>query len=232
MRRIASLAVVAVLSFLAALLSVVAPPSASAGAVIVGQVVQYGGNPVPGTTVRLHADDGGAPGAVVDTVTADANGEFALSPTIDADYWVEVVRNNRVQGGYVSDEATGPSYVQFDVQYATPVSPGARLGRVLVAHSFISGVVVNAANGNRVRGIIVSARDVVDRTDVIGSDSTNRNGFFRIPVFGEELALRVLGRARGFENGWVGYRRLVYPTWGEAASAGTGPIGRIRIDRR
>jgi|GEM_PF-6157614 len=232
MRRIASLSVVVVLAVAAALLSVVAPPHAGAGVTIVGQVVQYGGNPVPGTTVQLHADDGGAPGAVVDTATTDANGEFALTPSTDADHWVEVVRNNRVQGGYVSDGGAGPSYVQFDIEHATPIAPGTRLGRVLVAHSFISGVVVNAANGNRLRRIALSARDVTARTVEIGSDVTNRTGYFRMSVFGEEFDLRVFGRARGFENGWVACDRGVVPTWGAACSVGTGFIGKIRLDRR
>lgn len=230
MRRVVSLFVLAVL---AALFNVVAPPSATAAAPIVGQVVQYGGTPIPGTTVNLHVDDAGEPRAevAVSDVT-DSNGEFSLTPPApDEVYWVEVVRNSRVQGGYVRDRDTGPSYVEFDVANAAPVPPGTRLGRVLVAHSYISGVVVNAANGARLRGIDVSARDVVDRTDVIGSDRTNRDGYFRIPAYGEEFALRVFGDARGFENGWVACDKGVLPTWGEACSVGTGRIGRIRLDR-
>lgn len=230
MRRIVSLFVIAVL---AALFNVVAPPSATAAAPIVGQVVQYGGTPVPGTTVNLHVDDAGVPRAeVAVSGVTDSNGEFSLTPPApDEDYWVEVVRNNRVQGGYVKDQETGPSYVQFDIAYAAPVPPGTRLGRVLVAHSFISGVVVNAANGARLRGIEVSAREVGTRTVVVDSDRTNRNGFFRMEVFGEEFDLRVFGRARGFENGWVACDRGVVPTWGEACSAGTGRIGKVRLDR-
>lgn len=229
MRRIVSVFVLAVV---AALCAVVAPPQAHAGAVIIGKVVIQGGDPVPGTTVRLHADDSGAPGAVVDTTTTDSSGTFTLSPTLDAPHWVEVVRNGRVQGGYVSDEPTGPSWVQFDVAYATPVAPGTDLGRVMSVLPFISGVVVNAANGNRLRGIKVSTRDVNALGVVLNADTTDVNGFFRIPVWGEEFGLRVNGGSRGFENGWVGCARGVVPTWGQACSHGVGRIGNIRLDRR
>ncbi|RHW25465.1 hypothetical protein D0Z08_19785 [Nocardioides immobilis] len=228
MRRVVSLFVLAVL---AALFNVVAPPSATAGAVITGQVVQYGGDPVPGTTVRLYQDAGGAPGALVDTVTTDATGNFTLSPSLDIPHWVEVVRNSRIQGGYVKDHTTGPSYVVFDISQADPVEPGTSLGRVLAAPSFISGVVVNAATGNRLRGIAVSVREIDALGVSVGNDTTDANGFFRIPVFGEEFGVKVKGGARGFENGWVGCARDVVPTWGAACSHAPGRIGRIQLDR-
>lgn len=229
MRRIVSVLVLAVV---AALLHAVVPPQATAGAVISGQIVQYGGALVPGTTVRLHADDGGAPGAIVDTEVTDAEGRFTLSPTLDTDHWVEVVRNNKVQGGFVSDSESGPSYVQFDATYATPITPGTALGRVLDAPSFISGVVVNAANGNRLRGISVSTRDVTALGVVLHSDATDLNGFFRIPIWGEDFGLRVNGTARGFENGWRACNATVVPTWGAACQSPIGRIGRVKLDRR
>lgn len=222
---------VVVLAALAAVLQAMAPSPATAGTVITGKVVQYGGDPVPGTTVLLHEDDGGAPGAVIDTVTTDATGSFVLSPTDDADHWVEVVRNSRVQGGYVSDEATGPSYVQYDVADATPISSGTDLGRVLSAPSFISGVVVNAANGNRLRGINVSTRDVLALGTVLHADTTDTNGFFRIPIWGEDFGLRVNGDARGFERGWRACNATVVPTWGAACQSPIGRIGRVKLDR-
>jgi hypothetical protein len=228
MRRMLSLLVLAVV---AALFSVVAPPPATAGAVITGTVIQYGGAPVPGTTVRLHADEAGAPGAVIDTTTTNADGEFVLSPTIDADHWVEVVRNSMVQGGYVSDAPTGPSWVQEDPANATPVTPGTALGRVLALPSFISGVVVNAANGNRLRGIAVNIREVTHLSAIVGSDTTDTNGFFRIPIFGEDFALRLNGSARGFETGWRACDGTVVPSWGAACQSPIGRIGRVKLDR-
>jgi hypothetical protein len=231
MRR--SIAVL-VLAVVAALFQAAAPPQASAGAAaaIVGRVVQYGGDPMPRTTVRLYEDDGGAPGALVDTVSTDSDGNFTLSPTVDAEHWVEVVRNNRVQGGFVRDRTTGPSYVQFDVAYATSVPPGTNLGRVLAAPSFISGRVVNAANGNRLRGITVSTRDVLALATVLDSDVTDATGFFRIPIFGEDFGLRVNGRTRGFENGWRACNGTVVRTWGAACQSPIGRIGKVRLDRR
>ncbi len=229
MRRIVSVLVLAVV---AAVLQVAVSPPATALAAIVGQIVQYGGSPVPGTTVRLHQDDGGAPGALVDTTTADSNGQFSLTPAIDGPHWVEVVRNRRVQGGFVSDSASGPSWVQFDAAHATPVDPGTRLGRVLGAPSFISGKVVDAASGNRLQGTNVSTRDVVALGTVLHADATDANGFFRIPIWGEDFGLRVNGRTRGYENGWRACDGSVVPTWGAACASPVGPIGKVRLDRR
>ena len=229
MRRIVSVIVLAVA---AALFHAVAPPPATAGAVITGQLIDFTtDDPVPGTTVRLHVNDGGTPGAVVDTETTNATGHFTLSPTTDGDYWVEVVRNARVQGGYVSDSPTGPSFVQYEFfDHATLIASGTNLGRVLDAPSFVSGVVVNAATGNRLSGIAVSIREPDALGTPVGSDTTDSNGFFRFAVFGEEWGMRVIGGPRGFENGWVGCGRGVVPTFGEACTHGPGRIGRIRLD--
>ena len=230
MRRIVPVFVLAVV---AALFQVAQAPQASAGAVITGRLIDYTtDDPVPGTTVRLHENSGGTPGAVIDTVTTDATGDFSLSPTSAGDYWVEVVRNARVQGGYVSDSTTGPSFVQYEFfADATLIPSGTNLGRTLDAPSFVSGIVVNAATGARLRGIQVSIREPDALGTSVGDDTTDTNGFFRIPVFGEEWGMRVFGRSRGFENGWVGCARGVVPTWGEACAHGPGRIGRIRLDR-
>ncbi len=135
------------------------------------------------------------------------------------------------EGGYVKDYETGPSYVAFDIGEADPVMPGTSLGRVLAAPSFIGGVVVNAATGSRLNGIAVSVREIDALGVSVGNDTTDANGVFRIPIFGEEFGLKVKGGARGFENGWLGCARDVVPTWGAACSTGTGRIGRIRLDR-
>ena len=86
MRRIVSVFVLAVV---AALFAVVVPPQAHAAAVITGQLIDYTtDDPVPSTTVRLHVDDGGTPGVVVDTETTDATGHFTLSPTTGPERFV------------------------------------------------------------------------------------------------------------------------------------------------
>lgn len=220
---------------LVALSPAVLPSTAGAGLAldpVVGQLVDSTtGAPAVGTTLRLHADDGGTPGAVVVTDVTDANGEFSLAPTGPGDYWVEVVRNSRIQGGYVSDRASGPSWVEFDPAYATPVTPGRRLGRVMALPSFISGVVVNAANGNRLGGITVNTREVTSLSTVVGSDTTDSNGFFRIPIAGEDFGLRVNGVSRGFEAGWRACDATVVRTWGAACGSPIGRIGKVFLDR-
>lgn len=231
MRRIVPVLVLAVVG---ALFHLASPPTAVAAAPIVGQLLDGSTSdhdPVADTTIRLHADDGGAPGAVVATTRTGATGNFSLTPPVaGADYWVEVLRNARVRGGYVRDEASGPSSVQDDVAFATPVRPGTRLGRVWAWPSFVSGVVVSSVNGERLRGINVSTRAIDALGTVLHSDVTDANGFFRIPVFIDEFGLRVEGGSRGFENGWTGCRRVVVRTWGQACSFGAGRVGKIRLD--
>jgi hypothetical protein len=199
--------------------------------VITGQVV-VAGDPVPGTTVRLYQDELGGPGALVDTAVTDATGHFTLSPSVDSPHWIEVVRNNRIQGGYVKDQPTGPSSIEFDIEFADPVMPGTDVGRARGLLPFISGVVVNADNGNRLQGIRVSTRAVDELGVVLHADTTDANGFFKIPVFRDEHGLRVNGGSRGFENGWVGCGLGVVPTWGAACTVGPGRVGQIRLDRR
>jgi hypothetical protein len=199
---------------------------------IVGQLVDATtDDPVANTTIELH--QGAATGAVVDTATTDGTGHFTVTPGVtDAPYWVEVVRNARVQGGFVRDdpEPTADSWVEFDASGATPVAPGTDLGRVLDDPSFISGKVVNAANGAELRGIIVSTREVGALATVVGSDTTDTNGFFRIPIFGEDFGLRLNGHARGFETGWRGCAGGVVPTWGAACQSPIGRISKTRLD--
>lgn len=97
--------------------------------------------------------------------------------------------------------------------------------------SVVAGTVVNAATGNELRGIVVTVRDVGARGTVIGRDTTDANGHFRITVDVEELAVRVNGQARGFETGWVTCSpHRVVPTWGQACSQGATQLGRIRLD--
>lgn len=221
-----------VLAVVAALSPLAAPPQAHAATAIVGQLVDYTtGSPVAGSTLRLHADDAGAPGAVVASGVTESDGEFSITPpAADATYWVEVVRDAKVQQGYVEDHPSGPSWVQFDAEYAAPVAPGTALGRVFAVPSFISGIVVNAASGARLRGIAVNVREVTRLSTVVGSDTTDSNGFFRIPIWGEDFALRVNGSARGFETGWRACNGTVVGTWGAACQSPIGRIGRVKLD--
>lgn len=231
MRRTASAIVLAAVAALAPVASAGSADAVLVDPDIVGRLVDVTtDDPVANTTVKLH--QGNVAGAVVDTATTAADGQFSLTPgPSDADYWVEVVRSSRVQGGFVSDSDEGPSYVQFDSSFATPLIPGTDLGDVLDAPSFISGFVVNAANGNRLRGIAVSTREVGALGTVVGSDTTNSDGFFRIPIFGEDFGLRVNGHARGFETGWRGCAGGVVQTWGAACQSPLGRIGKVRLER-
>ena len=234
MRRTAS---AIALSAVAALVPVLTVQAAPARAVLTnpdikGQLIDATtDDPVGSTTVKLH--QGAATGTVVDTASTDSTGHFALTPPVaDAPYWVEVVRNARVQGGFVRDDADPAvdSWVEFDASGATSVAQGTDLGRVLDDPSFISGKVVNAANGNELRGIIVSTREVGALGTVVGSDTTDSNGFFRIPIFGEDFGLRLNGHARGFETGWRGCAGGVVPTWGAACQSPIGRISKTRLD--
>ena len=230
MRRFVSVFVIALA---AALSHVAAPPQAHAAAAIVGQLLDYTkGTPVVGSTLQLHSNEVGAPGAVVASAVTDANGQFSITPpAADATYWVEVVRDAKVQQGWVEDQADGPSWVQFNAAAATPVAPGTALGRVFAAPSYISGVAVNAANGNRLRGIDINIREATKLAVIVGSDTTDINGFFRIPIWGEDFGLRANGAARGFETGWRACNGTVVGTWGAACQSPIGRIGKVKLDR-
>ncbi|KAA1415345.1 hypothetical protein F0U44_21930 [Nocardioides humilatus] len=107
----------------------------------------------------------------------------------------------------------------------------AAVSRTAGTPTFVSGTVVNAATGNELRGIVVTVRDVDARGTVIGRDTTDINGHFRIPVDVEELAVRVNGEARGYETGWVTCSpHRVVPTWGQACSQGATRLGRVKLD--
>jgi len=234
MRRIVSLLV---LAGLAAVLHLVVPAPATAARLtapdpIVGQLVDSSTDfGVGDVHLQLRSDDGGVPGAVVASDFSEANGEFSLAPpSADVSYWVEVVRDRRVQGGYVSDQPDGPSWVQTDVTYAAPVAPGTHLGRVLDNPSFISGIVVNAANGNRVGGIVVSVREATSLSTSVGHDTTDSAGFFRIPIFGEDYGLWFNGTARDYERGWLSCAKTVVRPWGAACGSPLGRVGKVKID--
>lgn len=232
MRRTISGIALAAVAALLPVSAAVGPADALTNPDIKGQLVDATtGTAVANTVVKLHQ---GAPtGTVVDTASTDSAGHFAVTPGVaDAPYWVEVVRNAKVQGGFVRDEADPgvDSWVEFDASGGTSVAPSTDLGRVLDDPSFISGKAVNAANGAELRGIIVTTREVGALATVVGTDTTDANGFFRIPIFGEDFGLRLNGHARGFETGWRGCAGGVTATWGAACQSPIGKIGKVRMD--
>lgn len=231
MRRVLALVLPAALLVVPAFV----PPAAEAAAPITGRVFEHRTNSVvPNAIVQLREVNGDdTVGSVVATTTTSSTGDFSLVPPepADADYWVEVLTNNRIQRGLVDDNASGASWLQANAEYADQIAPGTNVGRVNALSSYLRGKVVNAANGNPLRGVTVTVRDVVRRRVIIGSAVTNRDGFYRIRGLEvEELAVRVNGSARGFETGWVGWHLNVYPTWGQAASVGTGPLGKVKLN--
>lgn len=232
MRRVLALVLPAALLSL----GLVAAPSAEAAAPITGRVFEHRtDSAVPNATVQLReVDAGDTVGAVVATTTTSSTGAFSLTPPAPADahYWVEVLANSRIQQGYVDDRAAGPSWLEWEAESADQITPGTDVGRVNAVSSYIKGKVVNAANGNPLRGISVSLRDAVDRSTVVGSAVTNSDGFYRIGgLEGEDFGLRINGTERGFERGWVACNLTVVSTWGAACAVGPGPLGKVKLDR-
>lgn len=232
MRR--SLAALLVLVVASALLAVAGSPSQSLIPPLTGRIFDYRTNaPVAGVQVQMVAHEAGAPGPVVGTGETDGEGRFSIAPTSDpgGDVWVRVVGDSRVQGGWVGG-TDSPKWVQWDIAFADRYSPSDALGRINALPSYVRGTVVNAATGNPVRNLRVSLRDAVDRTDIIGSDYTDRFGRFRIGgIEGEDFGLRFAGHDRGFETGWLACNGTVVRTWGDACGVGPGGVGRVRIDR-
>lgn len=212
----------------------ISPAPAHAAAPITGTLYDYVSRlPAPGTTVQLRAlDDLGAPAAVVATGDTDATGAFSVAPPDPADdeYYVEVVGDARIQGGWV--DGRSPNYVQWAIEEAATHAPGSTLGRVWGLPSFVRGKLVNAANGNPVRNVTVDLHIANKFGDVAATDVTDLEGRFRLgPIVGEDFGLKVLGEPRGFETGWRACDGTVVRTWGAACASPIGQIGRVRVDR-
>jgi hypothetical protein len=47
----------------------------------------------------------------------------------------------------------------------------------------------------------------------------------------DEYAVKFNGARLGYETGFLGCGRGVVPTWGEACSFGTGPVGKARLEK-
>jgi 5-hydroxyisourate hydrolase-like protein (transthyretin family) len=223
------------LSVLAALAcaatTVLLVPSAHAAPLPVsGRLVDaYTGDPVAGAAVRLRRATGGVPGRPVDYAQTNARGRFVLTPDAPGQPFYVQVRAGRYQGGYVG----GGSTVYVQPNPGATHAPGTAIGRIRALPAFVRGRVVDAASGAPVRGALVSARDVLDRWVIFHTVRTDARGRFHLTrIAEEEIALRVQGRRVGYENGFRGCGGGVVPTWGEACSASTGALGRVRLDRR
>ena len=186
--------------------------------------------PVAGTTVRLRRVVAGAPGAIVDTAVTASNGRFSLDPLADpavTRYFVQVVAG-RYQGGYVG---TAPVGVKPTASEAVTWAPGAALGDVLTIAAFARGQVVNSRTLRLLRGVVVTARDILDQSIILSRDTTDANGRFELTGLRvEEIGLRFNGAPVGYETGYAGCSRQVVPTFGEACTFGTGRLGRFFLD--
>jgi hypothetical protein len=214
-------------------------PTANAASPVTGRLVDstVASNPgVPNMTVRLRKVTEDGPGNVVDSAVTASDGSFSLDAgsAPDDEYYVQVVAGT-FQGGWVGGEgASGPDWVQPSPGAAVTYAPGTAIGRIMALPAFVRGKVVNASSGNPVRGITVRMTEGNDLSTVHGSDVTNSNGVFRIGgLSGEDnFGLHVDGSAKDFETGWYNdFTHEVVGTWGAAAAAPLGKIGRVKLDK-
>jgi hypothetical protein len=95
----------------------------------------------------------------------------------------------------------------------------------------VTGRVINAATGVGVGGVIVSARDVLDRSIVYAHAQSGPKGYYTLTnVTQEEFGLRFNGSSVHYETGWLACDHTVVPTWGAACSHVPGPQGNARLD--
>jgi len=234
MRRLTTLLVASALLLLG--LGAVSPASASDP--IYGRLLDGVASSHPaasGMTVQLRTVTPTGPGSVVATDVTNSGGYFQLDPGIspDDEYYVQVLPGNW-QGGWVGpNEAGGQAYVQPAPRFGRTYGPGDHIGSIWANPAYIRGVVVNAATGNPVAGVHVTARSYNDTWTFEGSDDTDSNGVFRVPGISceDDCYLRVNGSARGFETGYRACNATVVETWGEACASPIGRIGKVRLDR-
>lgn len=211
-------------------------PAANAATPITGRLVDstVASHPgVPNMTVQLRRNTASGPGVVVTTdVTGPAGGFSLTPPSAAARYWIRVVPGT-YQGGHIGgDGAAGMDFVMFTVAEANTYRPGTSIGAIQTLPAFVRGAVVDSATGDPVPGVTLHMTDVIDRTIVYASDTTNASGAFRIVgLDGEDFGLRVNGSAVGHEVGWFnGISHEVVPTWGAATGAPLGRAGRVSLD--
>lgn len=230
MRRTAVLA--ATLSAVA--FGVAAVPTGPAGAgeiaPISGRLVAWDRTPIANASVRLttltsKGDIGSA--------TTDEDGRFSINPTFLSEngYEVHIDADRRIQGGEVADQGSNRA-VQFVGTDGDDYPAGTGLGRIYTTPSFVSGRLVNAANGKPVRRVVVRLRGIFPPRVTVVTDRTGANGRFRLDGFiGEDFGFYADGGPRGFENGWRACNGAVVPTWGLACQSPLGAIGKVRIEK-
>ena len=210
-------------------LSAVTAPASAAGHVTGRLVDSESGAAVKGQTVRLRPiDDGGGPGAVIDTATTSDTGHFDLdSGSNPADeYYVQLVAG-RYQAGYLGDEFVQP--LAFAQTFGAPSDTGT----VKALPAFIRGTVVNAKTLNPVAAVRVTARSQDEITEVDGADTTNSKGVFEITGLRceDDCYLRLNGSTVGYESGYRACNAQVVPTWSAACASPIGRIGRVFLQR-
>jgi len=198
---------------------------------ITGSLV-VAGSAAEGVTVQLlQVLTGPVAGPVVDTDVTAADGSFGLLPDADPaveEYAVFVVADDVVQGGYVGGV---PPMTQQTLLDAVVYGPGVAIGPIETFYSYLRGTVVDSVTRLPVAGVVVTARDEVDRTIVYGRDTTNARGVFVITGLSrDEYALRLNGLRVGYENGYRACDRTVLP-WLDACTLAPGKTGRTLIDQ-
>jgi len=119
----------------------------------------------------------------------------------------------------------------------TALAISAPQGTSGVSFADVTGKVVDV-NGDPIRGVKVTARDVGSLGTVMSSDRTNDRGRFRLTgITSDELGLKFNGNRVGFETGWLSCFRetagvyQVVPSWDAACSHAPGPLeGPVRMD--
>ena len=95
-----------------------------------------------------------------------------------------------------------------------------------------TGRAVDSATGNPLKGVLVSARNVVDRTINYAHTRTAADGTYRLTgVPEEEVGLKFNGSDVDHETGWQSCTHTVVQQWGNACSWGPGSNGRAKLQR-
>ena len=96
----------------------------------------------------------------------------------------------------------------------------------------LQGRVLNSSTLAPVAGVVVTARDVVDRSHVYARTTSGSMGYFtlNVPADMDEFAVAMNGVSVSYEYGWVSCAHTVVATWGAACSHGAGILGNVRID--
>jgi hypothetical protein len=107
------------------------------------------------------------------------------------------------------------------------------VGATAPAHAStpIQGRVIDSSTFAGVGGVMVTARDVVNRSIVYARTTTGPMGYFTLNgVTQDEVGLAFNGASVKYEAGWLSCHHTVVPTWGEACSHAPGSVGNVRLD--